>query len=605
MPSLQNSDEELTIREKANALYEVAKFRPKFAAAVVGLSILAALLEGFGLSFILPIIDLAQSGGTSPSDASSVLQVFLRVYEILGVPFTMGYLVTGVIGIMTVRFTTSFLVGWFRAAIETQYVRYLQTEAFDHALDARISYFDNQGSDDILNAIVTQAEYAGQVIRFAIQTIEQAMLSLVYVAIALYFAPQLTLAVGGLLVVAFYFFSHVIESGYSLGDQVAIAKEGIQEHSQAGTQGIRDVKLFGMSEELRNKFRDSVEAFEHHRIRLRRNQEAINNFYQLATAVGVFVLLYAALTFSSLSFGALGIFLFAMFRLGPKLSALKDNLYRTQGELPHLVRTQVFVDTLKENRERDQTVESVPESVDTVSFDDVSFTYERGGELVLKEVSFEFESGEFVAFVGPSGAGKSTIVALLARLYQPDSGEIRANGTSIDNFDVQDWRSKISVVRQNPHIFNDTLRKNLTIGNRSATQDEIEAVCKVAQVTEFLEELPNGYDTKLGDQGVKLSGGQRQRLAIARALLKDAELLILDEATSDLDSSLEAQVQEGIENLDRDYAMLTIAHRLSTVRNADQIYAMENGRIVEDGTHDELLKEDGVYSSLHSMQFTS
>ncbi|WP_235728465.1 ABC transporter transmembrane domain-containing protein [Halosimplex carlsbadense] len=347
MTSKQDTKKEITFRDKVEALYQVAKFRPKFAVAVIVLSTLAAMLEGFGLSFILPIIDVAQSGGAEPKDASGVLQVFLRVYDILNLPFTIEYLVTGVIGIMTIRFTASFLVGWFRAAIETQYVRYLQTEVFDRALDARISYFDNQGSDAILNTIVTQSEYAGQVIRFAIQTIEQAMLSLVYVSIALYLAPQLTLAVGGFLTVVFYFFSDYLESGYSLGDQVATAKEEIQEFAQAGTQGIRDVKLFGVSSELRRKFKGSVESFETNRIILRRNEEAIKNFYQLATAVGVFVLLYGALTFSSLSFGALGIFLFAMFRLGPKLSALNNNFYRTQGELPHLVKTQAFIDTIK------------------------------------------------------------------------------------------------------------------------------------------------------------------------------------------------------------------------------------------------------------------
>lgn len=232
------------------------------------------------------------------------------------------------------------------------------------------------------------------------------------------------------------------------------------------------------------------------------------------------------------------------------------------------------------------------------------FSYEEG-EPVLENVSFEFESGDFVAFVGPSGAGKSTITSLLALLYRPDSGVIRANGSSIGNFGAGDWRSRISVVRQNPYIFDTTLRENLTIGNRNATDDEIETACKVAQVTEFLNELPNGYETELGDQGVKLSGGQRQRLAIARALLRNAELLILDEATSDLDSSLEAQVQEGIENLDREYTVLTVAHRLSTVRNADRIYALKDGRIVEEGTHDELLNEEGVYASLHGMQFSS
>lgn len=603
MSNLHDTDVDLGWRQKADAIYEVAKFKPKFAGVVIILSIFAALLEGFGLSFILPIIELAQAGGTPPEEADGLLGLFLRVYDLLGVPFTMGYLVAGVIGIMTVRFSTSFLVGWFRAAIETQYVRHLQTEAFDHALDAEIAYFDEEGSDDILNAIVTQAEYAGRVIRFAIQTIEQAMLALMYASIALYLAPRLTFVVGLFLGTVTYFFRNVVGSGYSLGDRVAIAKERIQENAQAGTQGIRDVKLFGMATELRTGFTDAVTSFEQSQIALRRNQEAIKNFYQLITAVAVFILIYTALTFSSLSLGALGVFLFAMFRLGPKVSALNNNLYRTEGELPHLIRTQVFVDELDQNSEPRRKSVSVPDPVDTVVFDDVRFSYSDDDE-VLRDISFKVDRGEFVAFVGPSGAGKSTIISLLSRLYRLDSGKIRANEVPIDSFDIAEWRSRVSVVRQDPHIFNDTLRRNVTIGNREASKEEIEKACKTAQVTEFLDDLPDGYDTVLGDQGVKLSGGQRQRLAIARALLKDADLLVFDEATSDLDTSLEQQVHEEIESLERDYAMIVIAHRLSTVTNADRIHTLEDGEVVEEGTHDELLAQSGQYAKLHSIQST-
>lgn len=602
MSDFQDSSVELDWRQKIHSLYKVAKFKPKFAIAVILLSIFAAMLEGFGLSFILPIIDLAQSGGVESGSEGGVLGIFLRVYNSLGIPFTIGHLITGVVGIMTVRFTTSFLVGWFRAAIETQYVRHLQSEAFNHALDARITYFDDEGSDDILNAIVTQAEYAGRVIRFAIQSIEQAMLALVYASIALYLAPLLTLSTALFLGLVAFLFRNVLDSGYSLGDLVADAKEDIQGYAQAGTQGIRDVKLFGLADELSTEFTHAVDSFEQSQIKLRRNEAAIQNFYQLTTAAAVFVLIYGALTFSALSLGALGVFLFAMYRLGPKVSAFNNNFYRMEGELPHLVRTQEFVDELNRNSEPDSGSEEVPEPIDRIGFTDVVFEYETGTETVLNGVSFEASRGEFVAFVGPSGAGKSTIVSLLSRMYAPSSGKITADGTSISKFDIDQWRSKISFVRQDPHIFNDTLRRNLTIGNRDASLPEIERVCEIAKVTEFKDDLPDGYDTILGDQGVKLSGGQRQRIAIARALLKDANFLVLDEATSDLDTSLEKEVHEGIESMEQDYGILVIAHRLSTVTNSDRIHTMDDGEIVESGEHETLLAMNGKYASLHNLQ---
>jgi subfamily B ATP-binding cassette protein MsbA len=187
-------------------------------------------------------------------------------------------------------------------------------------------------------------------------------------------------------------------------------------------------------------------------------------------------------------------------------------------------------------------------------------------------------------------------------MYRPDGGEIRANGTPIEEYDLDAWRSRIAVVRQNPYIFDDTLERNVTIGNRDATREDVKRVCRVAKVDEFLDDLPNGYDSQLGDDGVRLSGGQRQRVALARALLKDADFLVLDEATSDLDSNLEREVQTAIEAMDRDYAIVAIAHRLSTVKNADQIYTLEDGEIIEEGTHRELLADDGEYAELYAIQ---
>ena len=217
-------------------------------------------------------------------------------------------------------------------------------------------------------------------------------------------------------------------------------------------------------------------------------------------------------------------------------------------------------------------------------------------------MDFEVEKGEFIAFVGQSGAGKSTIVSLLTRLYEINKGTIRANGIPIDELEIDEWRDRLSVVRQSPFIFNDTLRYNLTIGNRDATEAELDRVCEIARVDEFFGDLPNGYDTVLGDDGVRLSGGQKQRVALARALVEDADLLVLDEATSDLDSNLEQEVQAAIEAMDRDYAMITIAHRLSTVQNADRIYTMDDGEVTEIGTHADLLDDGGQYEELYTIQ---
>ncbi len=297
----------------------------------------------------------------------------------------------------------------------------------------------------------------------------------------------------------------------------------------------------------------------------------------------------------------MGVYLFAMFRLGPRVSRINKEVYNAEGQLPHLIRTQEFVADLESNREKDNSEYHVPNQIDSVSFENVCFSYSEGTEQIT-DISFNAQRGEFIAFVGPSGAGKSTILSLLASMYEPDSGRITANGRKIQSFDLEQWRSSISVVRQNPYIFNKTLQENITIGRRDATKEEIDRVCEIAQVTEFLEDLPEGYGTHLGDDGVKLSGGQRQRVALARALLKEADLIILDEATSDLDTNIEDQVHSAIESMERDVILIVVAHRLSTVRNADVIYALEDGQISERGSHSELLNQDGMYAELYSAE---
>lgn len=598
----QRDHEKISRREQARALVRVAKYRPRLTVAIIAGGVFAALLEGIGMGFILPIIEIVQSQGDPAQQADGILGAFVSVYQFLGIPFTLGFVVLGVSIVLTVRWTTTFLVRWLREALVINYIRDIQKQSFDSALDARIEYFDQEGSDDILNAIVTQAEYAGRTIRYVINFVEQGFLVMMYLTLALVLAPSLTLFalvfLGGLAVL----FRYGLESGYDLGDEVADANERVQQAAQAGTQGIRDTKLFGMKQELFRDFLNAVDQYANSSIKMRRNEQAIQNFYNLLTAISVFVLIYVAIRFVNLSPGALGVFLFAMFRLGPKASGLNSKLYRIENNLPHLVRTQSFIDELKRNSEPQAETEPVPHEIKTVEFDDVRFSYEGQDDEALSGVSFEFEKGEFIGFVGQSGAGKSTIVSLLARMYTPDSGEIRANGRRVHEMDIDEWRSRIAVVRQNPFIFNDSLRYNLTIGNREVSESELDRVTRIAKVDEFFDDLPDGYETQLGDDGVRLSGGQRQRVAIARALLKDADVLILDEATSDLDSGLEKEVQESIENMERDYAMVGIAHRLSTVKNADRICSVDAGRIVETGQHGELIKSGGPYAKLYDIQ---
>lgn len=595
-------DRNVTTTDKIESLKRVVKYSPAFTLFIILFSAATALLEGVGLTFLIPIIEIAQQGPEAAQEADGIVGAFAQAYALLGLPFTLEWMLAGVAVVMVLRYTASFLAGWLAIKLKYEYRRELTTKAFENSLYTRIAYFDQEGSDEILNAVITQSRQGAGVLGKIVSFFKQVLLSLIYLGVALAIAPLLTLLAVVLLAGVTFFLRYVIEPAYTVGDRIAHANERLQTNVQAGTQGIRDIKLFGMQREVLENYRDAIDTYTHSSIRLGRNKTAMDSFYELSVALMLFVMIYAALALLNLSFAALGVFLFAMFRLAPRASNLNSKFYSIEGRLPHLVRTHWFIDELKDNTEADTTNTDIPNTIESIRFDNVSFSYDTSDEQVLSDISFHVKRGEFVGFVGQSGAGKSTIVSLLARMYEPDSGQITANGTHINQFGIDEWRDRIAMVRQKPFIFNETLRYNLTIGNRDVTQSEMERVAEIAKVTEFLDDLPNGYDTTLGDDGIQLSGGQRQRVALARALLTDAEILILDEATSDLDSNLEQQVHRAIETLDEEYMIFGIAHRLSTVKNGDRIYTVENGKITESGSHEELLDEDGKYADLYSIQ---
>jgi len=244
-------------------------------------------------------------------------------------------------------------------------------------------------------------------------------------------------------------------------------------------------------------------------------------------------------------------------------------------------------------------VESLKGNID---FHDVTFVYEKTQKPVLEELSFNIRAGETVAFVGPSGAGKTTISSLIPRFYDVDKGSITIDGMDIRDMTKESLRSQIGIVQQDVFLFTGTLRENIAYGKLDATKEEIEHAARQAHMEEFINELPNGYETQVGERGLKLSGGQKQRIAIARMFLKNPPILILDEATSALDTETEKIIQKALTELSKDRTTLVIAHRLTTIKNADRIMVVTKEGIEEEGTHEELLARDGVFASLHRVQ---
>ena len=295
-------------------------------------------------------------------------------------------------------------------------------------------------------------------------------------------------------------------------------------------------------------------------------------------------------------------FILLLFSLFQPLKNLTNVVNELQNGLASADRVFAIMDIKSDIQDVDNAIK-VKDLNSSLSFNDVSFAYGNKDEKVLNNINFKINKGEIFALVGPSGAGKSTLVDLIPRFYDTLSGSIKIDGKDIKELELKSLRSLMGIVTQETFLFDDTVKANISYGVENISDDEIKDAAKAANAHEFIQKLPDGYNTIIGERGVSLSGGQKQRIAIARAIVKNPPILILDEATSSLDSESEKHVQSAIENLMSERTVFVIAHRLSTVHNANKILVLENGQIVQEGKHDDLINVDGLYKQLHKMQF--
>ena len=369
------------------------------------------------------------------------------------------------------------------------------------------------------------------------------------------------------------------------------------------TSGQKVVRTFGAQDYERGRFAEAVNKARRFHLRFAATAAANSPIGQLATAITLAIILLIASRQFEAGTITIGGFVSFFTAMGLLFSPIKRLTGINGGLQRGIAAAQSVFQLIDETPEVDSGTRTIGRARGTVEFRNVSFRYETSEMAALDDVSLRIEAGETVALVGPSGSGKTTFANLIPRFYARSAGAITIDDIDINELTLASLRAQIALVSQDVVLFNDTVAANIAYGRKDATDEAVLAAARAAHALEFIEKLPHGFETQIGQRGVRLSGGQRQRLAIARAFYKNAPVLILDEATSALDTESERQVQSALEDLQRNRTTLVIAHRLSSVERADQIAVMENGRILDVGTHSELLDSSPLYANLYRHQF--
>jgi ATP-binding cassette, subfamily B, bacterial MsbA len=507
------------------------------------------------------------------------------------------------IGLFVLRgvgdFTETYCMGYVGRRIVTK----LRTQIVHRVLRLPIGYFDRNSSAVLLSRLTYNTEQVGQATTDSVAVLIRESLTLLgLLGYLLYLNLHLTLfalvlgPVVGWLVTSinkrFRRYSRRIQD--SMGDVTRVSKEIFD--------APRLIKVYNAQEHLAGQFEAVNEHNWRSNMRLILMKGLANPIVQLMTAIGVSPVIAYAISNAVHGHMTTGQLLGFLTALGMLAQPLR-NLIGVSGPMQQgIAGAQSIFEMIDEPAEPQGGSRVVGRARGEVEFDNVSFTYDSGKGPALSGVTLKVAPGENIAIVGRSGSGKSTLVNLLPRFYDVKAGEVRIDGIDVRDYQLRSLREQIAVVSQDVVLFNDTIRNNIAFG-RDVSAEAIESAAEAAHVLEFAREQPAGLDTMVGDRGVLLSGGQRQRIAIARALLKNAPILILDEATSALDTEAERHIQAALAQLVRNRTTFVIAHRLSTVEEADRIVVLDSGSIAESGTHAELLAHGGLYSQLHRLQF--
>jgi subfamily B ATP-binding cassette protein MsbA len=572
---------------------------------LVVLAVALAMFEGLGVGLLAPVLQYIQYGSKATSGGSGVWKMLYVFARDIGMPITLLSLLVLAFTPVLIRQFVYFAYSWYTAVVQQRAATRLRSEGFGALVHGDLAFVIREGQGNLVSCLTAQVMRGGAAIFQYVQLISIGLLIAMYVAVLAALEPTLTLiAVVTLGLISFMVKSSITRSR-ALGAETAVRNNEVYTVIGERIAAIRLIKMLGQEDRDTELVTTAVRTLEEVQVRIAISRGIIEITIDPAQMLAVFAIIFTGVQYFHASLASLGLFLFVLLRLNGKAKDFSIGRQTLSANIDSLEYVKSMVDRAKESRvirSGDRPFAGLKQGIE---FRNVSFSYqdEEGSELVLKDINLTIPRGHQIALVGRSGAGKSTLVDLLPRLREATSGDVFIDGVPIAEFDLRGLRRSIGFMTQDALLFNDTIYNNLIYGlERTPTDEEVAHALAQAFCTDFVEELPDGLRTNVGDRGVRLSGGQRQRLSLARVFLQDPDILILDEPTSALDSESEEYIQRALATVHGVKTLVVIAHRLSTVQRSDEILVLDKGVILERGKHAELLEQAGAYRRLFELQ---
>ncbi len=563
------------------------------------------LLEGVGILLLVPLISLSGIVEMS-ADALPLLNMFSFFQEIpssIGLPIVLGIFVLIVIGQNLVNRQLTVK----NAKLQHGFLRYMRLETYQLLLQANWEFFMKQRKTDLINIITSEIARASAGTHSLLQFFASFVFTVIQIGLAFYLSPTITIFVllSGLVLI--FFNRKFLKRSLSLGQRTYELGRNYLGGVTDQINGIKDIKSNLLEQSRMEWFESITEQMQHEQVEYTRLRSLSQLFYKIASAFLIATFIYVAVLLFSAQAGQLMLIIILFSRLWPRVAGIQASMEQIAATLPSFKVVKALQQECIEAKEFDTNEGEGLETLileRSLRCEDVFFRYHASkSKYALQNISIEIPANQMTAFVGRSGAGKSTLIDLIMGLNQPEKGKITMDEAILTGKNIMALRKAIGYVPQDPFLFHASVRENLLLVKPDASEDELWEALQFSSAAEFVRKLPEGLGTLIGDRGIKLSGGERQRLVLARAILRKPSILVLDEATSSLDTENESKIQEALEHLKGKMTIIVIAHRLSTIRNADQVIVLDDGKVIQKGKFAQLSRErKSVFSNLLQSQ---